>query len=197
MASVKATFESYKDSDFSPLKSPNHHVKMGAIFTNKATCGVLRASTVIDASIESILAWDSAKMSRENLKLHAENKGKVGLERSLERINAHCEVFHVAFDLKIPGFLPREWLTKGVWKWTGDGELLVTTKSYVDEEKYPFHPKTRVRASNTVMFRYKELEPIGGVPQTLLTYYTAPDLGGAIPRWVVDKLGVSLLMYVP
>ena len=135
-------------------------------------------------------------MSRGNVSSHAENKGKVGLDRSLVKLNSHSDIFYVAFDLKIPGFAPREWVMKSVWKWTSETKLSVTTQDY-------FHPdypakSTRVRASNTVLFEYEKLEPIGegegAVPQTKVTYSTAPDLGGRIPRWVVEKGGVGMLM---
>ena len=57
-------------------------------------------------------------MSRESQKEHV---AFGGLERSLTKINDQHSIYNVVFDLAIPKFKPREWLTDVVWQWVDGG----------------------------------------------------------------------------
>jgi hypothetical protein len=131
-----------------------------------------------------------AKMSRASVKEHETNGG---LECALQKINDHQSIFQLELDLSIPGFLPREWVLKVVWKW-GDGRRELTA-AYDDttQEAFP-ERKGFLRGRSTAMFKFKQEAAVGGVPQTKVTYTVQADVGGAIPKWVQNMQGVSELM---
>ena len=130
-------------------------------------------------------------MSRENRKEHV---AFGGLDRDLMKINDHQNIFHLAIDLSIPGFLPRQFVSSVVWKWAGDKKELTVVADSVKNTEFPVR-KEYLRASSTAMVKYMQEAGAGGV-QTKVTWTQQVDLGGAIPKWVVNQQGVGSLMYV-
>ncbi|GMI56305.1 hypothetical protein TeGR_g6889, partial [Tetraparma gracilis] len=147
---------------------------------------------IVDAPIAQVAAWELAKMSRENMKGHVEFGG---LDRDLVKTNDHQNIFHVVFDLSIPTFLPRQWVSRIVWKWdTGKKELTVVADS-VEHTDFP-ERKEYLRTSSTVLYQYKQEAEVGELPQTKVNFTQQVDLGGRIPKWVMNRQGVSQLMYL-
>jgi hypothetical protein len=134
-----------------------------------------------------------AKMSRENQKEHATFGG---LDRELVKINNHQNISHIVYDLSIPRFLPRQFLSRVVWRWAADKKELRVVADCVEHTDFPVR-KEYLRASSTAMFEYKREVEIGAIPQTKVTYTQQLDLGGMIPKRVQNRQGVGFLMYVP
>ena len=173
--------------DFEKLYSPDYLVEMGKIFIDGGGGVVGRASVTVDASAEHCVAWEVAMMTR------AQVKADDSLGRSLTRINDHHGVFHLIKDIKIPGFSPREFIGSKIWK-RQDNKLVLVFDS-VDRPAFPPNP-LYVRGASTVYVEYEELPPIGELPQTRMTYTMKVDLGGLIPKAVVNSGAVGQLMYL-
>ena len=84
-----------------------------------------------------------------------------GLERSVVALNDHSDLFHLVLDLGVPGFQPREWLTKALRKKQDDGSLIIAYED-VEHEDFPEQSGKYVRASTIVFWRFEELPPQGG-----------------------------------
>ncbi|GMI35861.1 hypothetical protein TeGR_g6190, partial [Tetraparma gracilis] len=153
---------------------------------------LIKATTVVDAPIAEVAAWELAKMSRENQKEHAASGG---LERDLVKINNHQNIFHVVYDLSIPKFLPRQGVTMQVWMWAADKKELTVVYDDVKHDEFP-ERKEYLRMSATIMVKYKQEAEVGGVPQTKVTYTLQVDVGGVIPKWVQNRQGVGKLMFL-
>jgi hypothetical protein len=118
---------------------------------------------------------------------------KGGLERSVTEINKHSFTIHLVHDFGIPGFLPREFVQKFMWRWENDYTLLVAYDSYAS----PTFPESSkyVRATATTLAKFEALEPIGEVPQSRLTWLQHPDMGGYIPKKAMASAATKQLMY--
>jgi hypothetical protein len=139
-----------------------------------------------------VAAWDLARMSRESMKGHV---AFGGLDRDLVKINDHRDVFHVVYDLSIPGFLPRQFVSMVVWKWDDDKQNLTTVVDDVENAAFSGR-KENLRASSTAMMKFKQVAEVGQILQTRVTWTQQLDLGGVIPKWVQNLQGVTTLMYV-
>jgi hypothetical protein len=117
------------------------------------------------------------------------------LELELKKINNHVDIYHLVIDLSIPGFLPRQFVARIVWKWAADKKELTVVYDDVEHDAFPGR-KEYLRASATSMCTYKQEAEVGGIPQTKVTYTQHVDVGGAIPKWVQNRQGVGQLMYV-
>jgi hypothetical protein len=53
-----------------------------------------------------------------------------------------------------------------------------------------------VRASSTGLFKLQKMESVGGLEQTRVSWVMQLGLCGAIPQWVSNRQGVSMLMYL-
>jgi hypothetical protein len=133
-----------------------------------------------------------AKMSRESQKEHVASGG---LDRDLVEINDHQDIYHIVFDLSIPGFLPRQFVSRVIWKWAADKKELTVVADSVGHTDFPVR-KEYLRASTTVMVKYKLEAKVGEIPQTKVTWTQQVDLGGKIPKWAQNRQGVGQLMYV-
>jgi len=169
-----------KEEDFEEIESPDHLVKMELDMLGSAA-GVGRAATVIDASTQACAAWELAKMSREQQK-------KPSLLKTLTAVNSHNHVYHTVVDIaKVPGFSPREFVLHQVWRQQDAEHLLVVYDSF-EHADYPLRSEY-VRGVSRTSFGYAKLPPVGGVPQTLVTFTAEIDMGGNIPR-VIQRKGV-------
>jgi len=128
---------------FDELESLDHLVKMGKIFIDGG--GVLRANVTVDASIEVCAAWEMAKMNREQI------RDAGSLERSFTKTNDHHGVYHVVYDIMIPGFQQREFLSSLVWRQQGD--KLAVLYEDVEHADFPVNPSL-VRGSSTIYCEY-------------------------------------------
>lgn len=74
-------------------------------------------------------------MSRKHMSEHV---AFGGLERSLTKINDQHSIYNVVFDLAIPKFKPREWVTDVVWQWVDGGreELNIAYRDRDDDGNY-------------------------------------------------------------
>jgi len=170
---------------FEELESPDHLVRMGKIFTDGSHCAIIRASVTVDATAEQCAAWEMCQLSREAVRNHGT------LPRALTKTNAHNSVYNVVYDFKIPGFLPREFLMQNVWRRQGDKLAIV----YDDIDSPNFPPNSAyVRGTTTVFWEYEKLQPVGGLPQIIVTWTQQVDLGGLIPKSVVSGQAVNQLM---
>jgi hypothetical protein len=177
-----------KEDDVREIKSADHLVEM-AWSKVQGGVGIGKASTTVDASSEDCAVWEMSKMSRENTKLHG-NFG--GLEKSLTRRNAHSSLYHVVYK---GGFaiMPREWVQYQLWRRTDQVLELV----YESTEHADIPPNSDyVRAKSTVLYRFEKLPDVSGNAQTRVTLTQRIDLGGALPKKIVDSVTVSSLSYL-
>ncbi|GMH68801.1 hypothetical protein TrLO_g1825 [Triparma laevis f. longispina] len=87
------------------LKSPGVFVKMGSTYEEGSSAVVGRAVTVVDATTEDCAAWEYAKMTRENTKLHYDFGG---LGKNVVTLSNHSELYHLVIDFGVTSFAPRE-----------------------------------------------------------------------------------------
>ena len=186
---MRGKFGALNDASFEELNSPDPYVEMDG-FHEAGANGIPRATTVIDADIEQCAAWDYHFMARDFIKIFYEGGG---FENSMIEHNGHSSTGRLVIDLKIPGISRREFVTQIVWKKMNKSVLLVVIDSYAPIE-YPERSKY-VRASATTLAKYEQLEPKGGIPQTLLTWTQQPDMKGFIPKKFIDGAAVGQLMY--
>jgi hypothetical protein len=132
-----------------------------------------------------------AKTSRENMKRHI---ARGGLERDLVEVNDHQHVYHVVVDMSIPGFLPRQFVSRVVWKWGEDKTELKVALDHVHHDGFA-ERKEYLRACTTTLVKYTQEAKLRGINQTKVTWTQQVDLGGAIPKWVQNRQGVSNFMY--
>jgi hypothetical protein len=140
-----------------------------------------------------VAAWEMAKMSRENVKVHV---AFGGLDRDAVKINDHQNILHTVIDLSIPGFLPRQFVSKVVWKWAADKKELTVVADDVVYDAFP-EREEYLRASSTAIMTFKQEAEVEEIPQTKVTYTHKVDLGGVIPKWVQNGKTVETLVYVP
>jgi len=131
---VQVKLGMFEWKDFDELDSPDHLVKMGARF-DEEEAGIVRASTVVDASVFECAAWDLLKTSR------AQTKAKKNVVSSFTKINDHNSLCHFMREIKIPGFSPREFLTRVVWRkqeqGQGQSEKLTVVYESVSHVDFP------------------------------------------------------------
>jgi hypothetical protein len=82
-----------------------------------------------------------------------------------------------------------------IWKWAADKRELTVVAENVEHATFP-ERKEYLRASGTVVVKYKQETVVGGCPQTKVTWTQQLDAGGAIPKSAQNRQGVGQLMYV-
>ncbi|GMH78176.1 hypothetical protein TrLO_g2562 [Triparma laevis f. longispina] len=165
------------------LHSPDPFVVMDIIrHGDSAATG--RAVTIVDAHLEDALAWELCRMTRSKMKL---NRANGQLDRAIVKVNNHSDISYSVLDLEVPGFSPREFCVKSVWKFANDGQTCLVGLEDVDCEEFPLAAaklKKWIRAKTATFWKYERLPEVEGVPQTMVTYYQQADLKGFIPLWV-------------
>jgi hypothetical protein len=192
---IRGKLGSLSEPDFKDLESPDPLVIMKSIFIKGDSIMVLRGSSIIDTTAEECAAFDLLKMSRENLK-SAQNLKRAVVE---EPNSDHSFIFHFVKDFRVPGFQPREWLLRVLWKKleSDDADTVITCYESIPEHPdFPFDPTLCTRASNTVLNVYEKLPPLGGIPQTRATWTQRVDMAGAIPKWFTERQGSNQLMHL-
>jgi hypothetical protein len=186
---VRDLFLQIPDAVFKDFLSPDRLVKMEGDYGGGAS-GVPKATTIIDADICMCASWELLKMARHFMKSFY---GGGGMERSVNKVNDHNFVTQIVFDYRIPTFKPREFVQRVVWRWEDATTLLVAAES-CSSEAHPVRPSF-VRGSASVLAKFEQVVSIGEIPQTRLTWFQQPDLGGRIPKKLVDRAAVSQMMY--
>jgi len=101
-------------------------------------------------------------------------------------------VYHTVNDnVRVPGFLPREFVARQVWQ-QQDAEKLVVIYEGFEHTDYPMRPEY-VRGSSTTSFAYVKLPPVSGVPQTHVTFTAEIGMGGYIPI-NAQKIGTTRVL---
>ena len=167
---------------------------MESVFEKGGSSAVVgRAVAVIDAAIADCAAWEYARMTRERMRGHSKSGG---LDRKVVKLTNHSELFHLAIDLGVKTFAPREWLTKAVWKILDEDTMIVCYEA-VEDGRFPVGAgKGYMRASSVALWRYERLPEIRGIPQTRVTYIQQADLKGFIPPFVLNSKLTGALEYV-
>jgi len=83
-------------TDFKPLDSPDHRVKMSEVLFAGDRLATGCASTVVDAEIADVAGWELDKMSRH---LTAEHFSFGGSKRDFLKVNEHHYIFRGVYDL--------------------------------------------------------------------------------------------------
>jgi hypothetical protein len=174
------------------LQSPDVLVAMSLRVSPQDGIGVMRASTVLDASVEECAARELSPMTRELQKSHFESGGR---ERTLTKRNDHSAIFRVVYDFHIPGFQLREFLTSQMWKKLGNDTIVVLSDSVDVKEEFPINPNY-MRATATSYWKFERLPKFHGVDQTRATFVEKADMKGAILKSVVNAMAVTELMYL-
>ncbi|GMI37358.1 hypothetical protein TeGR_g5104 [Tetraparma gracilis] len=191
IADVQNKLGGLKEEDLKELDSPDHLVQMSVAFKEGGSTGILRGSTIIDASIAHCAAFEVSKMSRENVRA-----GILGnVERSFSKINNHQNIFQTVTDFNIPRLIPRELLSRIIWRWEDGRSELVSVLDDVTLDNYP-EREEYLRMTCSSKMEYKRMENVGGFPQTRVTMTSQTDVGGVIPKWVQTRQGVGVLMYL-
>jgi hypothetical protein len=188
MQCVRDKIGSVPESSFKELKSLDFLVTMDFAHHGDGN-GVARGSTVVDASVDDVAAWEMCKSSRSAWKKHS---AFGGLERAYNKTNDHSSIYHVVYDLKLPGLTPREWVVAQIWKWKNSSSLEVFVFS-VNLGDFP----TRVeytRASSLVLITYDRLEEAHGTPLTRVTLKQSVDLKGSIPKAAASGIAQKEMM---
>jgi len=176
-----------KEEDFEELESPDHLVKMGKIFIDGDRRVVIRASVTIDSAVEECAALDFLKMSRASLKRRSG-------ESSFVKENDHSGVFYFCKDFHIPGGKLRDGVQRLVFKWMSASTLEIHS-GRVDHGQFPIRDGV-VRTTNAVVYKYERFEPVGGVPQTRVTFSQQADMGGLLPTFVVNQQAPKQLVHL-
>jgi hypothetical protein len=183
---------SIKEEDFNEFESSDHLVKVQGIIPEGSSVMVGRATTLVDASIAEVAAWELAKMSRVLMHRHTERNG---LQRELKKMNEHHLIFHMGIQFPVPGLRPRQLVLRIVWKWAeGRNELMIYIDS-VEHESFPDREGSE-RMPSTTMIKYKREDSESGVAQTKIVWTQQVDVGESIPRWIVNRQGLRHLSYV-
>jgi hypothetical protein len=111
----------------------------------------------------------------------------------MKKINDHQAVHHISANLSVPGYRPREWVTRAIWQWEEPTQRLVVVYEDVDDEEFPSRDDY-VRGTSTALYTYEALEEVGGVAQTKVTWTQKVGAGMKIPNFVQKRQGVAGLM---
>ena len=120
------------------------------------------------------MSYELHKSARDFLKDHYSHGH---LERAYKTLSVHSGAFYTVVNLKMRPFVTnREFLSRTVWKRIDADTFTVV---YVPEEMVEFpHDPRYIRADTSIMWKYKRLAPVEGVPQTHATFYAQVDLKG-------------------
>ncbi|GMH79820.1 hypothetical protein TrLO_g13491 [Triparma laevis f. longispina] len=181
-------------SRWKQLHSPNSFINMEMLHEEGQTVAICRATAIFDTTIEDCAASEFRRMTRDRKKLHIEEGG---LERSVVNLNNHCDIYQTVYDLSIPTFAPREWVSKCAWKKMSESKLVTAYVDHIDEEAYPVGAgKNYVRASTKALYIYERLPDFMGVPQTKVTYYQQIELRGFIPKFLMNSKMTTTLGFL-
>ena len=180
-------FKIYSDEkkNHKVLTSSNSRFHVRAVDVSGRNFGAGVAVAVIDADIETCLAYEFIKDSREAA---SNRKSKGVVEASVKKVNEHCNLYLSIRNLRLPGLSHREWRMKTVWERCDDGThfLAYEDTNELDDE-FPVKPGNVV-ASSRAAYLYEPLPKIGNVPQTRVTFVGKVDVKGSTQNLLMNKL---------
>jgi len=181
-----------KQDDFEELDSPDHLSPMSVNLHN-ATRGIGRCTTIVDATISECAAFEMHLTSRENSKATHE----LTILKTITEVNDHHSIVQqVRDDLRgVPGFIPRQFLSRLLWKWTNEYTFVCAYVNIDKHEDYPVR-KLWMRGEANSCWIFEKLSPVGDTPQTRATFTASIDMKGAIPRSVMSRAGPAFLSVV-
>ncbi|GMH53066.1 hypothetical protein TrST_g11050 [Triparma strigata] len=195
---VKSFYEGLSKDGWQSLHSPNKSVVMEMRMKEgvKNTNGVARGQTIVDASTEECFAYEHAMMSRRRMREHYEHGG---VDRKLDPLNAHSDVFYYSYDFKVPGLAIREWLTKCVWKKEDDGNTLILCyNDFKDDDNYPVGGgpgKKYIRGKSFAFWKYERV-PENPENQCYVTWAIHVQAEGFVPAPMVRSGTVNNLKFL-
>jgi hypothetical protein len=189
---VRSKFASAREDLMEQVESPDDQTKVRKYSVGGQSGVFGMATAVIDASAEDCAAYQLAFMSRHNQRADFE---LAGMNRTLVKQNGHCSVIQAVYDVKVPGFQPREFVSLQVWRRElEDNSIVVVIDAVNLPDQFPVRPNI-VRATTSIMWKMVPLPPImGGVVQTRVTKFQQIDMKVAIPKFVVSKGGMFFFM---
>jgi len=186
---LHASLSSLDQKDFKDLESPDPLTKMSISYVrvdSGLSSASLRATTVIDASVEECAAYEMCKTTREQSNGQIE-EGYFDLN---EKQSDHCTIMRMVLDLDVPGLSVREFLTAQTWRWQGDN--IAVTYASMKHKDYPPR-KGYVRGAGQEISIYEKLEPVLNIPQTRRTMTMTANLKGVIPEFLVASSATDFL----
>ena len=182
------------DKNFNDLKSPDERVKMKLVHVDGASSGTGVATTVVDASVEECAAHEYSSLYSRSWKKLASQSGFSQLKTRF--VNNNTLYYITTRDLGLPGFSPRETRSKVTWFKQDDGKVIIdVTDTEELHEDYPVKAGNVLGKAHTVWV-FEQLDPIGGVPQTLVTFTTKVELGGTFYSSIMNKIAPRFLAQV-
>ena len=177
------------------LDSLDMFVKEQAAYEEGSPHIVGKSETIIDASYNTVAAYDFQNDSRYRSKSLFSSTSQVVKFNVVTRENEHSQILHREVDLLIPGFQPREFKGRIVWRKDGT-DAIVNVSEPVANEQGGNGTGRVVAASVRTLMRFERLPPIGTVPQTKCIYFTQADIGGKVPVKAVNGAVLGQLMYL-
>ncbi|GMI29650.1 hypothetical protein TeGR_g12760, partial [Tetraparma gracilis] len=160
---------------FEPLSSNDHLVTTTLLrpSSNTSDLATVHSTATVDAKASACLAWEFLKSTRTAVQSR--------LYESVSVESSHNQKLRVLLRLSpLPGVSQRELQVQELWRKTGDKWESVSTS--VPEGEEEARTPGCVRASITVLWQYKELDPVGTIPQTRVDCTYQFDAGGYMSR---------------
>jgi hypothetical protein len=111
-------------------------------------------------------------------------------------VNPHTLYYITTRNLGLPGFAARDGRFKVTWFKQQDGKVIIDVAD-TDELQIDFPVKIgSVLAKAHTVWVFEPLDPIGGVPQTSVTFTTKIDLGGVFYSSIMNKIAPRFLAQV-
>ena len=150
--------------------------------------GYMKCEVTIDTSVEECTAYCFTLLSRKRRRI---NDTKNVIARDAKSHNRHSLEYVLVRDLGF-GTRPRLWLTRHVWKRVG-GERVVYV--YESIERSNLFPSAANENNNFVRARTTGIVSFESITEhlTKLTYVTQMNLGGNIPRQLLNLSAVEFL----
>ncbi|GMI48438.1 hypothetical protein TrCOL_g6642 [Triparma columacea] len=191
----KEFYEKCKEGrNFDDLKSPDERVKMKLVHVDGASSATGFATTVVDASVEECAAYEFSKLGNREDTRNSKKQGITFLK--VIKVNPHTIYYVTTRELGLPGFAPRDFRSKITWCKEDDGKLVIDVADTVElHTDFPVKAGNVLGNAHTVLV-FEPLDPIGGVPQTSVTFTTKVDLGGNFYSSIMNKLVPRFLAQV-
>ncbi|GMH90953.1 hypothetical protein TL16_g11919 [Triparma laevis f. inornata] len=165
---------------------PNSKMWMQYFASNKREMSMAfgRAVGIADGTAEELAAWQMDFCSDEKMRTNIREKNPARLELThLKRVNeiTFATVKKMPFPLD-----NREFIVRLVWK-SEDGKVLIAFEpADIEEVDYGLRLRS-IRARTRGIWQFENLQDRGGVKQCRVTLIQHFDIGGIIPKWIVDK----------
>ena len=95
-------------------------------------------------------------------------------------------------DLKIPGFGPREWRSRLIWRREGSDRITIVYEDTKDLDNEMAMESSHVLASARSVWAFERLPSLCGIPQTRVSLTSRVDVAIRLPKFAKDILARSL-----